>query len=402
MSSTILVVEGDITAQRLLREILEQAGHRVVTASDGLDGLRLIGLESPALVLLDVALPTSDGYTIVSRIRSNEGRNAHVPVIMLTAERDVEQKIRALRAGADDYLVRPTDPTFHPAELLARARSLLGRYAPPPAPAPRPTMGRVVAFYGAKGGVGATTLAINSAIALQREGRSVCLVDGNLQFGDLRVFLDLGQDLKSISDITTAPSMDQDVVRQVLAKHESGMELLLAPPSPEAADLVRPDHVSHILRTLRGLFDYVLVDTSMRLDDTTLAILDACDEVHIVITADLSCLKNVRLVLQTLERLGFNDAKVRLVLNRSTAVTGISVKSAEGALKRPIDFRIVNDYRTAISALNSGAPFQVSKPDSALGRSIAEYAKGLNQALAAAAPATPDRPAATRPAFLRR
>lgn len=402
MSSTILVVEGDPTAQRLLREILEQAGYRVIAASDGLDGLRLLAMDSPALVLLDVALPSSDGYQIVGRIRSEEGPAAHVPVIMLTAARDVEQKIRALRAGADDYLVNPTDPTFHPAELLARARSLLARYAPPPAPVAKPTLGRLLAFYGAKGGVGATTIAINTAIALGRDGRSVCLVDGNLQFGDLRVFLDLGQDLKSIADVVTAPTMDADVLRHVLVKHESGVELLLAPPSPEAADLVRAEHVSAILALLRGMFDYVLVDTAMRLDDTTIGVLESADEVHIVLYADLSCLKNVRLVLQTLGRLGFDAGKLRLVLNRSTAVTGISAKSAEGALKRDIDFRIVNDYRTAISALNSGAPFQAANPDSTLGRSVTAYAKALQQISPSSAPAAPERPATSRPAFLRR
>jgi pilus assembly protein CpaE len=141
----------------------------------------------------------------------------------------------------------------------------------------------------------------------------------------------------------------------------------------------------------------------MRLDDATIGILESADAVHIVITADLSCLKNVRLVLQTLGRLGFDADKLRLVLNRSTAVTGISAKSAEGALKREIDYRIVNDYRTAISALNSGAPFQASKADSPLGRSISEYARSLEQVATSAPPAAvPERKLSTRPAFLRR
>ena len=402
MSASILVVEGDPVAQRLLREILEQAGYRVVTAADGLDGIRLLAMESPALVLLDVVLPTADGYQIVARIRSEEGRARHVPVIMLTAERDVEQKIRALRAGADDYLVKPTDPSFHPAELLARARSLLARYAPPAPAVARASMGRVLAFYGSKGGVGATTIAINSAIGLQREGRSVCLVDANLQFGDHRVFLDLGQDLKSVAEIASAPTVDPEIVRRVLVKHETGVELLLAPPSPESADLVRPEKMAAIVGQLRTMYDYVVVDVNQRLDDMTLGLMEAADSVFIVITADLSCLKNVRLVLQTLGHLGVDGNKIKQVLNRSTAVTGINVKSAEGALKRPVDHRIVNDYRTAISALNSGAPFQVSKSDSPLGRSIHEFIKEFQQAQPGPAVAAPERSAVSRPAFLRR
>ena len=102
-------------------------------------------------------------------------------------------------------------------------------------------------IFAPKGGVGTTTIAINAAIAFHRElGRKVCLVDGNLQFGDHRVFLDLGLDRKSIVDIVTAPSIDADLIRNVMVKHDSGVDLLLAPPSPETAELVRPEHMPFI------------------------------------------------------------------------------------------------------------------------------------------------------------
>ena len=140
----------------------------------------------------------------------------------------MQQKVRALRAGADDYLIKP----FHPAELLARMKSLIARFAPSDSLVGRPPMGRIHAYYGAKGGVGTTTIAINAAIALQTLGRRVCLVDGNLQFGDHRVFLDLGLDRKSIVDVVSAPAMDSDLIRKVVQTHDSGIDLLLAPPSP--------------------------------------------------------------------------------------------------------------------------------------------------------------------------
>ncbi len=115
-------------------------------------------------------LPKLDGYQVAAKIRAEEGSTGHVPIIMLTAEREVEQKVRGLRAGADDYLIKP----FHPAELLARMKSLLARFAPREALVGRPPLGRVHAYYGAKGGVGTTTIAINAAIALHRElGRKV-------------------------------------------------------------------------------------------------------------------------------------------------------------------------------------------------------------------------------------
>jgi len=244
----------------------------------------------------------------------------------------------------------------------------------------RPPLGRVIALYGAKGGVGTTTIAINVAIALHRElGRKVALVDGNLQFGDHRVFLDLGLDRKSIVDVVSAGSIDEDIVRSVMVKHESGIDLLLAPPSPEAAELVTQEHLPEILGHLQSLYDYVLVDIDKRLDDVNLAIIESAETVFVVMTAYLSCLKNVKLVLETLGQLGYSKSKVKLVLNRSNAFTGISVKNAEGALKRTIDHQVVNEYRGAISALNTDAPFMFTKADSVLGRSMLDFARTIDK-----------------------
>ena len=387
MAAKILVVDDDPNVQRLLQYTLKQEGYEVVSAVDGAEGFRLWASELPDLILLDVMLPKLDGYQVAQKIRAEEGEGSHIPIIMLTAEREVEQKVRGLRAGADDYLIKP----FHPAELLARIKSLLARFAPKELMLARPPLGRVLAFYGAKGGVGTTTIAINAAIALHRElGRKVSLIDGNLQFGDHRVFLDLGLDRKSIVDVVTAPSMDQDLIKQVLVKHDSGIDLLLAPPTPETAELVTTNHVPVILDHLRDLYDYILVDIDKRLDDINLGILESAETVFVVMTADLSCLKNVRLVLETIGHLGFAD-RVQLVLNRSNAFTGISVKNAEGALRKPIDHQIVNEYRGAISALNSGAPFMFTKSDSALGGSLLQFARAVDKPAAAEAKAAPTR-----------
>ncbi len=380
MAGKVLVVDDDASVQRLLQFTLKQEGYDVVIAADASDGLRQWQLDPPALILLDVKVKPVDGYTVATKIRAEEGPGNHVPIIMLTTERDVQEKVRALRSGADDYLIKP----FHPAELLARMKSLIARFAPSDSLVGRPPMGRIHAYYGAKGGVGTTTIAINAAIALQGLGRRVCLVDGNLQFGDHRVFLDLGLDRKSIVDVVSAPAMDTDLIRKVVQTHDSGVDLLLAPPSPESADLVTPGHMHQVLELLRGMYDYVVVDIDKRLDDVNLMVLDVAETIFAVMTADLSCLKNVRMVLDTIGHLGYESNKLKLVLNRSNAFTGINVKSAEGALRRPIEFQIVNEYRGAISALNSGAPFMTGKADSVLGRSVLDFARAVDRTEGAA------------------
>ena len=376
----ILVIDDDQNVQRLLRVTLKQEGFEVVVAGDGGEGLRLWEAESPALILLDVNLPMLDGYQVATKIRETEGTGSHIPIIMLTAEKDVTQKVRGLRAGADDYLVKP----FHQAELLARMKSLLARFAAGTGTGlGKPPLGKVLAFYGAKGGVGTTTIAINTAIALHAEHqRRVALVDGVLQFGDHRVFLDLGNDRKSISDLAAVQTIDADLMKSVLVQHDSGVDLLLAPPTPEEGDRIQEHQMVQTLDVLRTMYDYIVVDVEKRLGDLTLSVLDHADQIFIVMTADLSCLKNVRLALEALARIGYEGSKVKLLLNRSNAFTGISMQAAEGVLKRKFEHKVANEYRVAISAQNSGAPFSHKKPDSPLGREMAALAAAIDAAFA--------------------
>ena len=393
MAVRILVVDADPTVQRALGHALSQAGYEVLPSGEGQEALKIARSDKPALLLVAANLPGIDGFTLVSRLRIDDGPSTHTPVIVLLAENEADARGKALRAGADDYLIKP----FHPAELMARMRSLLARYKPdeqftPPTPRTRDATAavpavpkrrgpaRILVFYGAKGGVGTTTLAINTAIALHKElDRRVCLVDANLQFGDHRVFLDLGLDRMSIIDLASNPSIDIDLIKQILVRHESGVDLLLAPPSPEQAELVTHDHLPDIIRQMANDFDYVVVDIDKRLDEVNLRIMDMADTIFVVMTADLPCLKNVRLVLETIGHLGYAEEKVKLILNRSNAFTGINVKNAETALKRRIDYQILNEYRTAIGALNSGSPFMFGKSDSVLGKCVLDFVRAVDK-----------------------
>ena len=252
-------------------------------------------------------------------------------------------------------------------------KSLLARFAPSDSLVGRPPMGRVLAYYGAKGGVGTTTIAINAAIALQRArpARS-CLVDGNLQFGDHRVFLDLGLDRKSIVDVVSAPAMRQ-------RPHPQGRPDARLRRRPAARAAVarggRPGHArSTCTRSSSCCAGCTTTSSSTSTSGSTTStsmVLDVAETIFVVMTADLSCLKNVRLVLETIGHLGYEASKLKLVLNRSNAFTGINVKSAEGALRRPIEHQIVNEYRGAISRAEHAARRSCSRKADSRARAVA-------------------------------
>ena len=383
-SIQVLVVDDDANVQRILLSQLKQEGYDVVVAADGMAGVEMAASERTDVIVMDIAMPRLDGYDATQLIRAAE-TDAHVPILMLAAEVDGEQRIRGLRAGADDFILKP----FHPLELSARIKALLARSQATRGPesgrpvAQTSTPGKLWVFYGAKGGVGTTTIAINTAIALAREKRRTALIDANLQFGDLRVFLDIGFDQRSIVDAVSEPELDADLMRDIMLTHASGVDLLLAPPSPEAADIVAerqrqdPNSITNLLNVVRRSHDFTLVDTAKTIDDFNLQLMDEADVIFVVLTADLSCLKNVRLVIETMENLGYERDKVQLVLNRSNAYTGINVGNIEAALQRSIDHQVINEYRAAISALNSGEPVMWTRPDVPLARSVRDFARAI-------------------------
>jgi pilus assembly protein CpaE len=385
-ATKVLVVDDDLNIQRVLVFTLKQEGFEVHVASDGQAGVEMASSIDPDLILMDVAMPKLDGYAATQRIRAAETGQRRVPIILLTADADVEVRVKGIRVGADDDIVKP----FHPLELMARIKAVLPVEPAPVTGAAAPTFGRLCCFYGAKGGVGTTTMAINTAIALAtRMKRKTALLDANLQFGDMRVFLDLGLDSASVVNAITEPDLDSELLKRLVVSHRAGMDLLLAPPNPEQADIVverqraDPNSLHNILGLMRKAYDYTIVDMAKTIDDFNLQLFDEADVIFVVMTADLSCLKNVRLVLETMDSLGYERGKVQLVLNRSNAYTGINVDNAESALGRKIDYQVINEYRGAISALNSGEPFMFSRPDGPLGQSVSKFAREVDTLLAA-------------------
>ena len=271
---------------------------------------------------------------------------------------------------------------------------------------------QVVAIFSPKGGAGRTTIATNLAVALHREtGGRVCLIDANLQFGDVGVLLNLNPKNRSMVDAVETGEPDDDIIDSVVIDHSTGIRVLLAPPSPEGADLVTAPYLRKMVDHLRENHDYVIVDLPSGLSDHTLTVMDTADVILVLTALEITTIKNVRLFLEVADQLEYDRSKIRLVINRADAAQGIRIADGAAApvfLDRsqgsflisgdgrrgvyredraedgvfelhsvPIDGTIVSDGRLSVLAVNRGVPFVVSHADSVMSRDVMKLAKTL-------------------------
>ncbi len=229
----------------------------------------------------------------------------------------------------------------------------------------------VVAVFGTKGGTGKTTFAVNYAMSLQDIGKKVLLIDLDLQFGDVGVFLDIPK-FETISDLVTDGDFSLENVNTYLYKHKSGMQIMCAPNSPEFAELVKPEHISTIVDVLREEFDYIIFDLGPTIDETSLQAVDICNDICFIITPDISSLKNAKVCLKVLDTLGLTG-KVKLILNKDGS-SDIKAKDMEAALGVGMNLTIPFDAKSAIASVNRGIPIVTAAPKSKVSKVIKDFA----------------------------
>ena len=159
--------------------------------------------------------------------------------------------------------------------------------------------------------------------------------------------------------------------------HSTGIRVMLAPPTPEGADLVTPQLLRKIVDQLKVTHDVVVVDLPSGLTDHSLTVMDAADQIVIVAALEITTIKNARLFLEVADQLEYDRSKLRLVINRADSAQGIRIGDVEASIRRPIDGSIVSDGRLAVLAVNRGVPFVVSHPEAALSRDISKLAYAL-------------------------
>jgi pilus assembly protein CpaE len=310
-------------------------------------------------------------------------------------------------AGAREFLVKPfssDELTASIRQVFTRERDKMTRMAVAAAEAGGPRTatsqtpsgepGQVVAVFSPKGGVGRTTVAVNLAVAAATElGKKVVLVDGSFQFGDVGVLLNLNPKNKSIADLV--PELEQaghevESIDTFVINHSAGIRVLLAPPSPEMAELITPAGIKRVIEALRLTHELVVVDCTAFFNDTTLAILDSADTILTMLSLEITSIKNMRLFLEVADQLGYDGGKVRLILNRADSALGIRVTDVEHSIGRKVDETIVSDGRSVVYALNRGVPFFLSNREAQVSQDILRLARSVVGERVQVAPVTED------------
>jgi pilus assembly protein CpaE len=358
----------------------------VGAASSGPEAIDLSPKLLPDVVLMDINMPEMDGITATERLAAAVPSAA---IVMMSVQGEADYLRRSMLAGAREFLVKPfssDELTASIRQVYEREREKAGRMPVMPIGAARAAArgerepGKVVALFSPKGGVGRTTLAVNIAVAAASERTSnVVLIDGAFQFGDVAILLNLNPRGKSIADLIPELQAGGEIesLDTFTVAHSSGIRVLLAPPTPETADLITPAAVKRTLEAFRATADLVIVDCAAWFSDTTLAILDAADIILAVLTLEITAIKNIRLFLEVAEQLGYPPERIVLVLNRADSALGIRVADVEHSIGRKIDHQVISDGRTVVYALNRGVPFVSSNREMQVSQDVIRIARFL-------------------------
>ncbi|MEO8356306.1 MAG: response regulator [Chloroflexota bacterium] len=392
----VIIVDDVSETRENVRKLLqfESDVDVVGLARTGKEAIQLSQEFNPDVVLMDINMPDMDGISATEAIRAKQ---SSVQVVILSVQNDQNYMRRAMLAGARDFLTKPPMgdeliSAIRRAGAMAQSERSKNNQVQvlstsgnvnilPGLGLPK---GKIVTVYSPKGGAGCTTLAVNLALTLHNEDTRVVLVDANLQFGDVAVFMN-EQGKNTIADLAPrADELDPEIVEEVMLKHAaSGMHILAAPSKPEYAEKISSGQFSRVLEYLVQIYAYVVVDTASLLTDVTLAAIDVSDLVVLVTTQDIPSIKNCRLFLDLSQTLGIERERILFVMNRYDKRINITPERVAENLKQEVSSVIPLDEGTVMKAVNRGVPFVLESKNQPASRGIFTLAESVRARIAA-------------------
>jgi pilus assembly protein CpaE len=363
VTDTIYVVDDNELNLKMVSAALKAVGYEIATAQNAAEVLLNIGTVRPVLAILDVMMPDMDGYELCRRLRSRP-ETSNIPIIILTTLSELDERLKAFEAGADDFIAKP----FNPQELQARVKVLLRRFTPQEAPVTT-LQAETTAVFSLRGGVGVSTVATNLSVGLAQVWPSpVCLVDMALVSGQSALMLDIPL-RNSWGDLAgvRVDEIDSEIIQRILLSHESGLRVLACPKRFEDAELLGVDQVQRTLSLLKSQFEYLVFDLPHDFSAITVAALDAADRIVLLLSPELSSVRCASIALEVFDKLNYPPEKIKLLLNWTFPGKGLARVEIEKAIKRKVDIVLPNVGDALVSALTYGKPPVFQDPNGAIG-----------------------------------
>lgn len=390
----VLIVDDVADTRENVRKLLQfESDIEVVgAAQSGTEGVQMSRELDPDVVIMDINMPDLDGIAATEQII---GKQPQVQVVILSVQGEQHYMRKAMLAGARDFLTKPPmadellSAIRRAGAMSAQERSKVSQARVSQAsggaagPIQGSSKGKVITVYSPKGGTGCTTIAVNLGLLLHNSETRVVLVDGNLQYGDVAVFVN-EQGKNTVIDLASRiEELDAEIVESVMITHETGVHILAAPTRPEHAEKVTGDQFTRLIEYLSQLYAYVVVDTSTLLTDATLGAIDKSDVIVLVATQDIPAIKNARLFLDLLGTLGIPRERVAFTMNRYDKRIAITPERVGENLKQPVAAVIPMDERVVIPAVNRGVPFILDNKTQPAGKGILAVAEAVRASLRA-------------------
>jgi pilus assembly protein CpaE len=305
----------------------------------------------PDLAFVDIRADTAGGLGAIERLR---GGHPGLSIFAIAQTTEPDLILQSMRAGANEFFMWPVpDEPFHAAVRRAAARRESSNTA-----GTQPS--QTLVYFGAKGGAGATTVAVNSAVELCRQTkRPTLILDLKPCFGEVALFLGMRPRFTVLDAIDNLHRLDRDFLRELVAKHKSELEILAGSDQADRPSAADAGAIEELFRVLGRAYDYVIVDAGNAINSCSLGALYAADTLFVVVTPDVPSVRNAQRFIDRVRQLGLGGERVRVLLNRAGAA-GVTAAQIETALGYPVHHTFPNDYATVSAALNSGVPLALS------------------------------------------
>ena len=363
----LLLVEDVAQVSQYIRNLLhaQDQVQLLDVLTDGRQALDQVAQVRPDVLMIDALLQGKlSGLQLLERIRA---AGVDLPVILITVPQ------RPVKVTPEMGIVRILSMPFSGYDFMTSVQAVKQEHL---ALTPEATS-RTFVVHAPKGGLGKTTLAFNLAVAMaQLPGLRVALVDGSLQFGDVRALLRVPDSAPSMLQLPTDRVSETDL-EQVVWRDPSGIDILLAPPRIEMAEMVTVRDMEKTLSLLKRVYNVVVIDTPTVVTDMVLAYFDASDVIIGLVTADWTAVRNSRLMAQTFDAIGYPMERVCYVLNRAGAPGGIDPRVVVEQLGRIPDFTLPSDGRLVVDANNQGVPFVLVEPRAQVSLDVVRIATAL-------------------------